>query len=402
MTKARLSSFVFRAFKIEMETMTLTVTESGARLDRYIAEHLPELSRAAVQRLIDDAYVRVNGVVRKASYRVQVGETITLTIPPPEPATPRAENIPLDILYEDNDLLVINKPAGMVVHPAAGHRAGTLVNAILAHCPHLNVGGDATSRGKRNTDGMASPPRDVASVERPGIVHRLDRETSGIIVVAKNDAALRAVQAQFKSRRVHKTYLVLVEGIVKPPRGKIDAPIGRDPKHRQKMAVIPLPSDQSLGSTGASPLKRADAARAREAVTVYRTLARLPSNELLGSAGPSPLKRAGAQSASADLNLDRRRIYSAAHSTYTLLEVEPQTGRTHQIRVHLAFLGFPVVGDAVYGKKKNALGLTRQFLHAWKIAFTLPRDGRAVSFVAPLPEELREALHHLGFSMADL
>ncbi len=339
----------------------LEVEIGGARLDRYIAEHLPELSRAAVQRLIDDGFVLVNRVARKASYRVQVGETITLTIPPPEPATPRAENIPLDILYEDDDLLVINKPAGMVVHPAAGHREGTLVNAILAHCPHLNVGG----------------------VERPGIVHRLDSETSGIIIVAKNDAALRDVQAQFKSRRVHKTYLALVEGIVKPPRGKIDAPIGRDPKHRQRMAVV------TRGER-------------REATTVYRTLARLPSNELLGSAGTGPLKRAGAQSASADLNLDRHRIYSAAHSTYTLLEVEPQTGRTHQIRVHLAFLGFPVVGDAVYGKKKNALGLTRQFLHAWKIAFTLPRDGRAVSFVAPLPEDLREALHHLGFSMADL
>lgn len=343
------------------DEIELEVEIGGARLDRYIAEHLPELSRAAVQRLIDDGFVLVNRVARKASYRVQVGETITLTIPPPEPATPRAEKIPLDILYEDDDLIVINKPAGMVVHPAAGHREGTLVNAILAHCPHLNVGG----------------------VERPGIVHRLDRETSGIIIVAKNDAALRDVQAQFKSRRVHKTYLALVEGIVKPPRGKIDAPIGRDPKHRQKMAVV------TRGER-------------REATTVYRTLARLPSNELLGSAGTSPLKRAGAQSASADLNLDRRRIYSAARDAYTLLEVEPQTGRTHQIRVHLAFLGFPVVGDAVYGKKKNALGLTRQFLHAWKIAFTLPRDGRAVSFVAPLPEELREALHHLGFSMADL
>jgi 23S rRNA pseudouridine1911/1915/1917 synthase len=184
------------------DEIELEVEIGGARLDRYIAEHLPELSRAAVQRLIDDGFVLVNGVARKPSYRVQIGETITLTIPPPEPATPRAENIPLDILYEDDDLLVINKPAGMVVHPAAGHREGTLVNAILAHCPHLNVGGDATSRGKRNTDGMASSPRDVASVERPGIVHRLDSETSGIIIVAKNDAALRAVQAQFKSRRV--------------------------------------------------------------------------------------------------------------------------------------------------------------------------------------------------------
>lgn len=306
-----------------MQTTILTVTESGTRLDRYIAEHLPDLSRAAIQRLIDDGFVWVNGLARKSSYRVQIGETITINIPPPEPATPRPEEIALDILYEDDDLIVINKPAGMVVHPAAGHREGTLVNAILAHCPRLNVGG----------------------VERPGIVHRLDSETSGIIVVAKNDMAMRDLQAQFKSRRVHKTYLALVEGIVKPPRGKIDAPIGRDPKHRQKMAVV---------TRGVK----------REAVTVYRTRAQL--------------------------------------GAYTLLEVEPQTGRTHQIRVHLAFLGFPVVGDAVYGKKKNALGLTRQFLHAWKIMFKLPRDGREVSFVAPLPADLREALHELGFPITEV
>jgi 23S rRNA pseudouridine1911/1915/1917 synthase len=301
-----------------MNTTTLTVTESGARLDRYVREHLPDLSRAAAQRLIDDGQVRVDGVVRKASYRVQAGETITVRVPPPEPATPRAEAIPLDILYEDGDLLVVNKPAGMVVHPAAGHTAGTLVNAILAHCPDLNVGG----------------------VERPGVVHRLDSDTSGIIIVAKNDTALRDLQAQFKTRRVHKTYLALVEGRVQPPCGKIDAPIGRDPKHRQKMAVV------TRGKT-------------RAAVTVYRMLAHLDG--------------------------------------YTLVEAEPQTGRTHQIRVHLAFLGFPVVGDAVYGKKKNALGLTRQFLHAWKIAFTLPRDGRAVSFVAPLPADLRQALDDFKF-----
>jgi 23S rRNA pseudouridine1911/1915/1917 synthase len=215
----------------------------------------------------------------------------------------------------------------MVVHPAAGRREGTLVNAILAHSPNL----------------------DVASMERPGIVHRLDSGTSGVMVIAKNDAAMRDLQAQFKSRRVKKTYLALVHGRVKPPRGKIDAPIGRDPKHRQKMAV----------ATRGKP---------REAVTVYRTLANL--------------------------------------GAYTLLQVEPQTGRTHQIRVHLAFLGFPVVGDAVYGsktrrssagKEKNALGLTRQFLHAWKLEFTLPRDGRAVSFVAPLAEELHAVLENLGF-----
>ena len=218
----------------------------------------------------------------------------------------------------------------MVVHPAAGHYEGTLVNAILAHCPNLNVGG----------------------VERPGIVHRLDSETSGIIVVAKNDAAMRDLQAQFKARRVHKTYLALVEGTMKPPRGKIDAPIGRDPKHRQKMAVI---------TRGVR----------REAVTVYRTLASFDS----------AVSRSG---------------------RYTLVEAEPQTGRTHQIRVHLAFLGFPVVADAVYGKKKNALGLSRQFLHAWKITFTLPHDGHAVNFVAPLPKDLCGTLEELGFDVGKL
>jgi 23S rRNA pseudouridine1911/1915/1917 synthase len=331
---------------------TLSVTESGSRLDRYVAQQLPALSRAAVQRLIDDAQIRVDGIARKASYRVQAGDTISVRVPPPDPSTslgtraPRAENIPLDIIYEDDDLIVVNKPAGLVVHPAAGHAAGTLVNAILAHCPHLNVGG----------------------VERPGIVHRLDSDTSGIIVVAKNDAAMRDLQAQFKSRRVHKTYLALVDGHVKPPRGKIDAPIGRDPKHRQKMAVLTR-------------------GKAREAVTVYRTLA------ALGRPSTTPLHG------------------SAQDASYTLIEAEPQTGRTHQIRVHLAFLGFPVVADRIYGsktprssagKKENALGLTRQFLHAWKIEFTLPREGRAVSFTAPLPEDLREVLEELGFSIADL
>lgn len=322
-------------------TTTLTVTEAGARLDRYVSDQLPELSRAAVQRLIDAAQIRVDGIARKASYRVQAGETISVRVPPPAPSTslgtraPRAENIPLDIIYEDDDLMVVNKPAGLVVHPAAGHAAGTLVNAILAHCPRLNVGG----------------------VERPGIVHRLDSDTSGIIIVAKNDAAMRDLQAQFKARRVRKTYLALVGGRVKPPRGKIDAPIGRDPKHRQKMAVIPNPRTPSLTGKGTKGM-------GRDAVTIYRTRATL--------------------------------------GNYTLVQAEPQTGRTHQIRVHLAFLGFPVVADRIYGAKDNALGLTRQFLHAWKIAFTLPRDGRAVSFVAPLPEDLRAALRGLAFEIGDL
>jgi 23S rRNA pseudouridine1911/1915/1917 synthase len=316
------------------EPIEIRVETNGARLDRYLAEHLPDLSRAAVQRLIDDGFIRVNETARKASYRVSVGETITARVPPPEPAEPRAEKIPLDILFENDDLIVINKPAGMVVHPAAGHRAGTLVNAILAHCPNLNVGG----------------------VERPGIVHRLDSETSGVIVVAKNDAAMRDLQAQFKARRVKKTYLALVHGTVKPPRGKIDAPIGRDPNHRQKMAVI------TRGKTRAS-------------VTIYHTLANFERPH------PStPLR--SAQDA----------------GRYTLIEAQPQTGRTHQIRVHLAFLGFPVVADAIYGKKKNALGLTRQFLHAWKLEITLPRDGRAIKFVAPIPDDLCAVLGNLGFT----
>ncbi|MBI4790220.1 MAG: RluA family pseudouridine synthase [Chloroflexi bacterium] len=303
-----------------METTELTVVTGGERLDRYVSEHLPDLSRAAVQRLIENGNILVAGRVRKASYRVQAGETISVSIPPPESSIAQPETIPLDIIHEDENVIVVNKPAGMVVHPAAGHSGGTLVNAVLAHAPNLNVGG----------------------VERPGIVHRLDSETSGLIVVAKNDAALRDLQAQFKARRVHKTYLALVQGPIKPPRGKIDAPIGRDPKHRQRMAVV------THGTT-------------RESVTIYRTIANLEG--------------------------------------CTLIEAEPQTGRTHQIRVHLAFMGFPVVGDAVYGKRKNALGLTRHFLHAWKLALTLP-DGRPADFTAPLPEDLRAVLEGLGFDYA--
>ena len=332
-----------------METITLLVeTESGARLDRYVSDYLPELSRAAAQRLIDAGQILVDGVARKASYLVRVGETITVRVPPPEPATPKAESIPLDILYEDDDLIVVNKSAGMVVHPAAGHSQGTLVNALLAHCPNLNVGG----------------------VERPGIVHRLDSETSGIIVVAKNDMALRDLQAQFKSRRVRKTYLALVDGVVKSPRGKIDAPIGRDPKHRQKMAVV------TQGKTRAS-------------VTVYRTIASFGH--------PFDTLRAGSERSRSEWNEVESKKAAQSKGAYTLVEVQPQTGRTHQIRVHLTFLGFPVVADTIYGKKKNALGLTRQFLHAWKITFALPRTGREVNFVAPLPGDLCEALQGLGF-----
>jgi 23S rRNA pseudouridine1911/1915/1917 synthase len=306
-----------------MKTTTLTVAVPGSRLDRYIAEHLPDQSRAAVQRLLDDGQIRVDGIARKASYRVQAGDEISVRIPTPEPTKLRAEKIPLDILFENRDLIVINKPAGMVVHPAAGHPSHTLVNAVLAHTPKLTVGGE----------------------NRPGIVHRLDRDTSGIIIVAKNDVAMRDLQAQFKNRTVKKTYFALIEGIVSPPNGIIDAPIGRDPKYRQKMKVL------TRGTR-------------RDSVTVYHTRANIGG--------------------------------------YTLIDAEPQTGRTHQIRVHLAFLGFPVVADEIYGKKQNALGLGRHFLHACKIAFDLPRTGKRVEFIAPLPEDLCNVLENLGFRISDL
>lgn len=311
------------------DPVTLIVQASGDRVDRYISEQMPSLSRASVQRLIDDGDVRIDGVLRKASYRVRTGETIVVRVPPPEPSAARPEPIPLDVLYEDDDVLVVNKLPGMVVHPAAGHPSGTLVNAILAHCPGLSVGG----------------------VERPGIVHRLDSETSGIIVAAKTDAAMRDLQAQWKSHSVRKTYLALVEGELKPPRGKIDAPVGRDPRHRQKMAVI-------AGRAGSS--------HARAAVTTYRTLA---------LSAPTRFGR------------------------YAFVQVEPETGRTHQIRVHFAFLGYPVVADAVYGKRRNPLGLNRQFLHAYKLGLTLPGGSRETLFTAPLPADLDAVLRSLSIAV---
>lgn len=305
-----------------MDQSILTVEKDGERLDRYIAERLPELSRATVQRLVGEGEILVNGRVQKASYRLRQGERILVRIPPPEPVATQPEAIPLEIVYEDDDVIVVNKPAGMVVHPAAGHASGTLVNALLAHSPGLNVGGE----------------------QRPGIVHRLDADTSGLIAVAKNDQALRLLQAQFKGRTVHKKYLALLDGELTPPRGQIVAPIGRDRKHRERMAVVTT------------------ASRSREATTVYRTVSNLGG--------------------------------------YTLVEAEPLTGRTHQIRVHFAFMGFPVAGDHVYGRKKNRLGLTRQFLHAWKLVLTLP-NGRLGEFTAPLPKDLLSVLEQLEYDPAE-
>lgn len=295
----------------------LQVEQDGLRIDRYIAERVPDLSRSFVHKLLEEGRITVGGQVPKASYKVEAGDSIVVRVPQPEPTDVRPEVIPLRIVYEDADIVVVDKPAGMVVHPAFGHHSGTLVNALLAHCPDLaGIGGQV----------------------RPGIVHRLDKDTSGLIIVAKNDAAHRNLQQQFKQRLVHKTYLALTEGVLPVPNGVIDAPIGRDPKHRQRMAVV------TRGG--------------REARTEYHV------QEHFGE--------------------------------HSLVAAEPITGRTHQIRIHFAFIGHPLVGDRVYGLRKQRLALDRQFLHATRIAFALPGSGQTVEFTSPLPEDLQKLLSTLS------
>ncbi len=289
--------------------------ETAERLDKFLVQRLPEFSRARLQGLIADGFVLVNGVpAKKSGQMLEAGARVEARIPPPVPSGIVGENIPLDIVFENEDMLVVNKPAGMVVHPAAGHDSGTLVHAVLGYDPDLEgIGGE----------------------ERPGVVHRLDKETSGLIVLAKNERAHRWLQDQFRLRKVEKTYLALVDGAPPTPSGRVEAPIGRDPRHRKKMAVL-------------SPDK------GREAVSEYRTL--------------------------------------ESFARHTLLEVRPLTGRTHQIRLHCAFLGCPIVGDMVYGRKKPTLEINRHFLHAAKLKIVLPAEGRPRAFEAPLPMELEKLL----------
>jgi len=303
----------------ELRELTADASAAGFRLDRYLAA-ATGLPRSQIQRLIEAGRVLVEGRCQKASATVLPGQRITLSIPPPQPSQFRPEPIPLDILYEDNDLLVLNKPAGLVVHPAPGHPGGTLVHAILHHCPDLPG---------------------IGEEQRPGIVHRLDKETSGVMVVAKNDAAMASLAGQFKGRRVKKTYIALVHGDVKRAEGRIVAEIGRHERDRRRMAVRTR--------------------RGREAVTTYRTMKRLDG--------------------------------------FTLLELQPETGRTHQIRVHLSSIGHTVVGDKVYGGRKerkpsavgsrSAVSVTaeRQLLHAWKLGLFHPRTGEWMEFEAPLPAD---------------
>lgn len=292
--------------------------EQEERLDHFLVERLPEFSRSRLQHLIRDGYVRVEGVLAKKSGQVlEPGQVIQVTIPPPAPTGLQPEQIPLDIVFENGDVIVVNKPAGMVVHPAAGHGSGTLVHAVLGYAPEIEgIGGK----------------------ERPGVVHRLDKDTSGLILLAKNDRAHRWLQEQFRNRRVIKTYLALVDGRPATSRGRVEAPIGRDPAHRKRMAVLPV-------------------GKGREAISEYRTL--------------------------------------ETFEAHTFLEFRPLTGRTHQVRLHCAFLGCPIVGDRVYGRRKTSLILDRQFLHAAAIEIVLPGEAQARSFEAPLPPDLEAVLREL-------
>ena len=297
-----------------MADFTADRAEAGRRLDHVLQVRLPQYSRSRIQQWIRDGHVLVNGAAARASYTVRGGETIQVEPAEPPPLRAEPEEIPLTILYEDDDVVAVDKAAGMVVHAGAGVHSGTLVNALLHRFGALSaVGGEL----------------------RPGIVHRLDRYTSGVILVAKNDAAYRKLAAQFSGRRVEKVYLALVHGAVKQESGVIDRPIARDPIHRTRMT--------------------ARLRDGRPAHTEYRVTARLPG--------------------------------------FTFLEVKIGTGRTHQIRVHLASIGHPVAGDTLYGAPAQVPGraqLGRYFLHAHRIRFLRPADADAVTVVSPLPQELEE------------
>ena len=301
------------------KTIRLKAESDGVRLDRWISEQVPDISRSQAQRLIEGGFVEVNGATARASVKVVSGDEIDVELSPPQPSTVAAENIQVNIVYEDDDLLVVDKPPGLTVHPAPGHPEHTLANAVVSHLTQPETGDS----------------------QRPGIVHRLDKDTSGLIIVAKNPSAHENLTRQFKERVVSKVYLALAQGHMTPDEGIIEAPIGRDRSHRERMAI-------------------SDASHGREARTVYRVL-----------------KHSG---------------------DYSLLELKPETGRTHQIRVHLAAIGHPVVGDKTYGRSSDLIG--RQFLHAHRLRFRLPSSGKVIELVSPLPQDLTEALKKLDAGMA--
>ncbi|PLZ06577.1 RluA family pseudouridine synthase [Fischerella thermalis] len=303
-----------------MTEISLQVEEQGERLDRYLTERLTDLSRSRIQQLIEQGQVQLNGKIctsKKTS--VKQGDRICLEIPPAEPLELTAQDIPLDILYEDDQLLILNKPAGLVVHPAPGHPDGTLVNAILAHCPNLpGIGG----------------------VQRPGIVHRLDKDTTGAIAIAKTEFAHQHLQAQLKAKTAQREYLGVVYGVPKTENGTIDLPIGRHPVDRKKMAVV-------------SPEKGG-----RPATTHWRILERL--------------------------------------GNYTLMHFQLETGRTHQIRVHSAHIGHPIVGDPVYSSGRSVgVNLPGQALHAWRLRLQHPVSEEWIEVTAPIPQTFKTLLEVL-------
>jgi 23S rRNA pseudouridine1911/1915/1917 synthase len=301
-------------------SLSLQVQQTAERLDRYLAEALPDLSRARIQKLIEQGQVQVNGQVCTSKRQsVQQGNRIDLVIPDAKPVDLEAEAMPLDILYEDGALLILNKPIGLVVHPAPGHETGTLVNALLAHCDDLaGIGG----------------------VQRPGIVHRLDKDTSGAIAIAKTDAAHQNLQAQFKTKTARREYLAIVHGAPSTASGTIDAPIGRHPVDRKRMAVIP----ETKGG--------------RRAVTHWQV------EERLGN--------------------------------YTLMRFQLETGRTHQIRVHSAHIGHPVVGDPVYSSGRSiGVNLSGQALHAWRLKLQHPLTQAWIEVTATPPAEFTKLLEAL-------
>jgi 23S rRNA pseudouridine1911/1915/1917 synthase len=288
------------------------------RLDKFLVAHMPDYSRSRLQGLITDGFVKVSGEqVVKSGWMVKVGDTVELIVPPTQSTELVPENIPLQIIFENKDLMVVDKPAGMVVHPGAGHATGTLVHAALAHAPEMEG---------------------ISGEQRPGVVHRLDKETSGLILLAKNDHAHHWLQDQFRLRKVVKIYLALVDGHPPTPTGRIEAPIGRDPSHRMQMGVVTLD-------------------KGRESETEYKTL--------------------------------------ESFDQYAFLEVHPLTGRTHQIRLHLAFIHCPIVGDMLYGHRHPTLDITRHFLHAARLTIQLPGESNARTFSAPLPPELEQVLNSL-------
>ena len=302
---------------MEATILTATPEAAGQRLDAFLAEALPELTRSAAQRLIAEGQVAVDGKIPAKSLKLAGGETVSVSLPEPEEAQALPEDIPLDVVYEDADVIVVNKPVGMVVHPAPGHSGGTLVNALLHHC------GDSLSG--------------IGGELRPGIVHRIDRDTSGLIIAAKNDFAHQALSAQLQDHSLCRTYEAVVVGNLREDSGTVDAPIGRCPSDRKKMAVV------RQGG--------------RNAVTHWQVLERFPG--------------------------------------YTYVRCRLETGRTHQIRVHMAYIGHPLYGDTVYGAKKPAPGMTGQCLHAVGLTFRHPRTGEMVELSCPLNEEFTAFLRKL-------